>query len=361
MADADDKGPLVLAVTIATLSVGGFFVLARVLTRTLIRPQFGWDDALIVITWVRCMITSASRFLVLGYNIAVFVSVERGYGRHYVTLTDQQAVGAVKAEVIAQFLAISSFPTGKASIALFLQRIFPGRKLKWVLWVFVGANAICFYIDAILILVQCQPVAFQWDHSIPGGSCWTSSIVVSWGFLTGVTGAVTDFLFAIVPWIYVRNLQMGLKEKISVGVALSMGFFAGACSILKIYYTWTLGAHADFTYDTVPLVIWSCAELGLINVAACIPPLRPLYLWLTGKERGHFGTVVPSAYGSNYGNNTGFSGRVTNRSNRGIPIGSSDDHALNIYQSKSYHVSFEGNGEESLKAPSTPRGGARDY
>lgn len=115
----------------------------------------------------------------------MFISIDRGYGRHILDLTEQQTVGAVEAEVIGQFFAIASFPSGKASIAFLLHRIFPGRKLAWFLWTVVGANAVCFYVDAILILAQCQPVAFQWDHSIPGGSCWSSKVVIDWGFLTG--------------------------------------------------------------------------------------------------------------------------------------------------------------------------------
>ncbi|KAJ3499412.1 hypothetical protein NLG97_g341 [Lecanicillium saksenae] len=337
----EDKGPLCLAVIIATLAVSSVFVFARVLTRTLIRPQFGWDDGLIVVTWA----------LILAYNITMFISIDRGYGRHILDLTEQQTVGAVEAEVIGQFFAIASFPSGKASIAFLLHRIFPGRKLAWFLWTVVGANAVCFYVDAILILAQCQPVAFQWDHSIPGGSCWSSKVVIDWGFLTGVTGAVTDFVFALLPWYYIRSLQMGVKEKLSVGVALSMGLFAGACSILKIYYTSTLGAHADFTFDTVPLVIWSCTELALINIAACIPTLRPLYTWLTGEGRGAARTK-PYAYPSGYGEGTGHFVRVSNRSNRSIQAGQEDEHALNIYHSKSYRVSFEESPETPSKPPS---------
>jgi hypothetical protein len=62
-----------------------------------------------------------------------------------------------------------------------------------------------------------------------------------------VTGAVSDFVLAILPWFYIRNLQIGIKEKISVGFALSVGFLAGVCSILKIYYTSTLGARSDYS------------------------------------------------------------------------------------------------------------------
>lgn len=69
---------------------------------------------------------------------------------------------------------------------------------------------------------------------------------------------------------------MRQREKVAVGIALSVGFLAGIFSILKIYYTTTLNARADYAYDTIPLVLWSCGELCAINIAACIPTLRPL-------------------------------------------------------------------------------------
>ncbi|PNP47038.1 hypothetical protein THARTR1_10543 [Trichoderma harzianum] len=323
MADiGGDKGPLCLAVIIATLSVGGILVFTRVFTRTVIRPHFGWDDGLIVITW----------FIILGYNVCMFVSIQRGYGKRSATLTEAQMKSAIKAEVIGQFFAIASFPSGKASIAYLLQRIFPGKKLQWFLWSFVAANAVCFYVDAVLILVQCQPVAFQWDHTIPGGKCWDSKVVVDWGFLTGAIGALTDFCFAVLPWFYLRKLQMGLKEKITIGVALSMGFFATV-------------------YDTVPLVLWSCVELASINVAACIPTLGPLYLWLVGSSSKS--TKAKSDYESKHGTGSGKFGRLAKRNSRGIELESLDDRAFNIYQSKSYRVSFEDRDSKPIRVTET--------
>lgn len=50
----EDQAPLVLGVVISMLALGGIFIVARVISRTLIKPQFGWDDGLIVVTWV-CM------------------------------------------------------------------------------------------------------------------------------------------------------------------------------------------------------------------------------------------------------------------------------------------------------------------
>lgn len=59
-------------------------------------------------------------------------------------------------------------------------------------------------------------------------------------------GALADFAFAIIPWFYVYKLKMKLKERIAVGVALSLGFFAGVASILKIYYTGRLTSRSDY-------------------------------------------------------------------------------------------------------------------
>lgn len=115
----------------------------------------------------------------------MFVSIGKGYGKHIAALSSEQASQAMEAEVIGQFFAICSFPPGKASIAYLLQRIFPSIRLRWFVWSFVVANTLLFYIDAILILTQCHPVAYQWDQSIKGGSCWSSSVVIDFGFLTG--------------------------------------------------------------------------------------------------------------------------------------------------------------------------------
>lgn len=96
-----------------------------------------------------------------------------------------QYSSVVHAEIIGQVWAIASFPSGKASVAVLLTRLFPGKKLKWFLWSLVLLNAIFFYSDAVLIVVQCQPAAYQWDRSIPGGKCWDPKIVTNWGICTG--------------------------------------------------------------------------------------------------------------------------------------------------------------------------------
>ena len=126
----------------------------------------------------------------------MFVALSRGYGKHAHDMTPQQLSSAVQAEVIGQAFAIASFPSGKASVAYLLLRMFPGKKLKWFLWSLVAGNVLFFYLDAIFVIVQCQPVAFQWDQSIMGGSCWDPKVVIDWGFLTGGSCTISSAICA---------------------------------------------------------------------------------------------------------------------------------------------------------------------
>jgi hypothetical protein len=116
----------------------------------------------------------------------MFVSVSHGYGKRLTALTGAQYEQVVKAEVIGQTCAVAAFPTGKASVAICLMRIFPGRGLRWSLWAIFAANAIVFYLASILILVQCNPVYKQWDFTAPG-ECWDPSIPANYGIFTGGT------------------------------------------------------------------------------------------------------------------------------------------------------------------------------
>ena len=66
---AEDQGPLVLGVVISMLTIGGIFIFARVISRAIIKPSFGFDDALIIITWVCCRKSTENLIEALAANI----------------------------------------------------------------------------------------------------------------------------------------------------------------------------------------------------------------------------------------------------------------------------------------------------
>ena len=212
----------------------------------------------------------------------MFVSVHHGYGHHNTNLEPSQYIQVVKFEVIGQIFAVLAYPPGKAAVAVCLMRIFPGKKLRWLLWGVVIINVLIFVGMAILQICQCNPIRKQWDILVPG-TCLNPYVSVYYDTPGASIGALSDFVLAIVPWIYITKLHLPLRERVAVGVALSLGFGAGFFAIIKTYYVTRLSARTDYAYDTVPLVMWSVSEQFAINVAACIPTLRPLLQKLAGK------------------------------------------------------------------------------
>ena len=121
----------------------------------------------------------------IGFNASEFAAVHYGFGRHYTELSPDNVLAALRASVVGEVFAVWTYPTGKAAIAYLLIRIFPGTTLKWVLWTFVAANAIFFYLNGVFFLVQCSPLAYLWNKSIQGGVCWDPKVLVDWGYVTG--------------------------------------------------------------------------------------------------------------------------------------------------------------------------------
>jgi hypothetical protein len=95
-----------------------------------------------------------------------------------------------------------------------------------------------------------------------------------------------DFVLAILPWHVVMGLNMRRKEKITIACGLSLGVFAGACSVVRTIELKSLASMENYVYDTAPMLLWSSSEICLTVICACIPVLRPLYVRIAYGSRG---------------------------------------------------------------------------
>lgn len=82
------------------------------------------------------------------------------------------------------------------------------------------------------------------------------------------------------------GLNMKRKEKITIASGLSLGVFAGACSIVRTIELQSLSSMDNYVYDTASMLLWSSSEVCLTIVCACIPVLRPLYVRIVYGSRG---------------------------------------------------------------------------
>jgi hypothetical protein len=82
------------------------------------------------------------------------------------------------------------------------------------------------------------------------------------------------------------GLNMKRKEKITIACGLSLGVFAGACSIVRTIELQSLSSQENYVYDTSSMLLWSSSEVCLTIVCACIPVLRPLYVRVRYGSKG---------------------------------------------------------------------------
>lgn len=133
---------------------------------------------------------------------------------------------------VAGTCSITAAVWSKTSFGLTLLKITRGwtRKLAW--FCIISMN-IAMGLSALFHWIQCTPVQKTWDLSVQGGSCWPMAVLVYYDIFSAAYSALMDLVLAFLPWQFLWGLQMKRKEKIGVGIAMSMGVFAAITAIVK--------------------------------------------------------------------------------------------------------------------------------
>ncbi|KAJ4991168.1 hypothetical protein SVAN01_03296 [Stagonosporopsis vannaccii] len=288
MSKPEDYGPILNGVMWFQVIISSVFIVLRIYTRYYIIRNLGWDDLMMVVNLVTF----------IAFIAATSVGISHGVGKK---TEDIIRLGldnskAIYWEAIGQGICIMGIAVSKAAIALFLLRIVLRKWHIALLWSVTISTAIFSTITTALLFLQCKPVAFLWDHTIPGGYCPINFTDV--GLSMGAWSASMDFVLAILPWPVVMGLNMKRKEKITIACGLSLGVFAGACSVVRTVELRTLASNENYVYDTSPMLLWSSSEICLTIICACIPVLRPLYVRIAYGSRGDSSAHSNSASGA---------------------------------------------------------------
>lgn len=68
--------------------------------------------------------------------------------------------------------------------------------------------------------LMCQPLAYNWDPTIPGGSCGDE---VSLWVVTGVFNILTDLIVILLPMPYLYGLELAMYKKIALMCTFGIG------------------------------------------------------------------------------------------------------------------------------------------
>lgn len=111
----------------------------------------------------------------------------------------------------------------KLSLGVFLLRLATQKRYKWIIWISMGVVFIWSIALFFWDVFQCNPVAAQWDYTIPGLKCVDAQQIVNGAYALSVQNIVSDWLYALLPIPMIWKAKMTVQAKATVGVVLGLG------------------------------------------------------------------------------------------------------------------------------------------
>lgn len=196
----------------------------------------------------------------------------------------------------------------KLSILSFYHRIFTANKRIFKLClIVVGSYVLLVGVSStIVFIIQCLPISYFWWRSYHAagitppfpthGWCMPQVLHVTVFLFAGLA---SDVIILLIPAMGLWNLQLAREKKFGVYFALSLGVFACAIEIVRIYYCFqtTNDGGADITWTNAGSLIWSGVENSVAVVCACIPATAPLLKRITRKDVGRTQSPQPDQRG----------------------------------------------------------------
>ncbi|PHH91883.1 hypothetical protein CDD83_9904 [Cordyceps sp. RAO-2017] len=243
---------------LSSVSVALRFVQRRMLKR------WWWDD------W------SILGALVLAYGILVtttLVATYGGAGYHINTFSQAQLETYIKIclanNVIYNFAVLLS----RLSILFFYGRIFSIepvviRALQVLGFVIVAG---CIAAAAGFIFSN-SPVAGQWNLDIDSTTINLKAFWVS----RGILNIVVDVIILAIPQFIVWKLRLSPGRRVAVSFVFLLGSFVIIASIVRVIYLAKVDV-SDFTYEFTIPGIWTCVEMNMSIICACLPVVWSIF------------------------------------------------------------------------------------
>lgn len=109
----------------------------------------------------------------------------------------------------------------KSSIMLFFARIF-GTKKSFKISVAVVMTIVWMWAVSVILetFLLCRPLAFNWDPTLPGGSCGNRNATY---VIAGTLNLLTDLMVMSLPIPHIWKLKLNVAKKVALCMIFSMG------------------------------------------------------------------------------------------------------------------------------------------
>ncbi len=238
--------------------------------------ELGWDDYSVVLTLV---VGLPSVILIdrgLGLN---------GLGRDVWTVPFSHITNFVRSLYILEILYFLQIALVKLTLLLFFLRIFPKPITRRLLWATVTLNMLWGFTFAITAIFQCQPISYYWTSwdKESHGRCININILA---WTNAAISIIFDVWMLALPLYEVFQLQLSWRKKAGVMMMFGVGTFVTVVSILRLNTLVHFAVSKNPTWDQVEFINWTCIEINVGIICACLPSLRVMLVNLFPKVFG---------------------------------------------------------------------------
>ena len=200
-----------------------------------------------------------------------------GVGRHLLALevTDPvKVVNWAKFLIAVEWIYLAAVTLPKLSILSMYLRVFTTKPYRMSVYVIAVILIMTFVVGGLTGSLGCQPLAFFWNPTIPGGHCIDINAFFRWISLPNI---LTDVAMLVLPQPLIWTLQITRNQKIGLTVTFLTGSIGLIASIFRFTTFFRNNAISDGTFASVELMSWTIIEPGIYLMAACLPTLRPIF------------------------------------------------------------------------------------
>jgi hypothetical protein len=148
----------------------------------------------------------------------------------------------------------------KMAIMFMYLRIFNwDGKMRAIAYALIGLLATTSLALILAACFQCRPLAYWWDRTIPGGSCFDIQLFFH---AQAIPGALLDVMVMVLPLNTIWHLELPLPKRIALLLIFAVGSFGIVASIIRATVFFSTSAFSDSTFASVDLLGWSVVETG---------------------------------------------------------------------------------------------------
>jgi hypothetical protein len=168
-------------------------------------------------------------------NVPVIVAARLGFGRDMWGIPPDNITESLKWLYVAYFMYMLAECLCQLSILAFYLRIMVEKRLRVIVWVFVGMVTGFGISNVFSMIFQCTPISFFWDgwRGEMAGFCGVD--VRLFGFVRGAIEIFLDLVILTLPLPMLAKLNMSPKKKMQIMSMFCVGFVITVVSCLRLW------------------------------------------------------------------------------------------------------------------------------